>query len=112
MFVIALVGLGSKLFLNLGCSQVDVHGLPTLLDAFEQGRKEGRGVITGKTPISDAQSSPTNLGSSVSNHISVSAYFCISEPLQNRVTNANSIVWTILSFGEFFLLNTSYLRVQ
>jgi len=51
---ISTVGLSSKAFLRLGCASVTVKGLPTLLDALEDARRNERGILT------------------VTNHISVS----------------------------------------
>lgn len=47
MLTVGAVGLASKLFLRLGCSEVHVNGLPILLDALKEENRRGQGIITG-----------------------------------------------------------------
>ncbi|KAG8905673.1 hypothetical protein FRB99_008446 [Tulasnella sp. 403] len=52
MLTVGAIGLASKLFLRLGCSEVNVNGLPTLLDALKEENRRGRGIITVANHIS------------------------------------------------------------
>lgn len=47
MLTVGAVGLTSKLFLRVGCSEVHVNGLPILLDALKEENRQGQGIITG-----------------------------------------------------------------
>jgi hypothetical protein len=69
---VTTIGLACKAFLNLGfCSSVSVKGLHNLLDALsDEERKQGKGVVTGKSPIYTVSEAP-ELIVAVSNHISV-----------------------------------------
>ncbi|KAG9044394.1 hypothetical protein FS837_008219 [Tulasnella sp. UAMH 9824] len=52
MLTVGAVGLASKLFLRLGCSEVHVNGLPILLDALKEENRQGQGIITVANHIS------------------------------------------------------------
>lgn len=77
MLTVGAVGLSSKLFLNLGCKEVTVIGLPILVDALEESRRTGRGLITGawvswpQEGLGQNHHSCTQLSFIVANHISV-----------------------------------------
>ncbi|KAG8935279.1 hypothetical protein FRC01_003029 [Tulasnella sp. 417] len=52
MLTVGAVGLASKLFLRLGCSEVHVNGLPILLEALKEENRQGQGIITVANHIS------------------------------------------------------------
>ncbi|KAG8990034.1 hypothetical protein FRB90_001962 [Tulasnella sp. 427] len=94
MLTVGAVGLASKLFLRLGCSEVHVNGLPILLDALREENRKGQGIIT------------------VTNHISVCddpavwgvlpwrSYF--SSRTTRWTLGASDIMFTNPVFSQFF----------
>ncbi|CAE6337612.1 unnamed protein product [Rhizoctonia solani] len=92
---IASIALGSKIFLNIGCASVKVHGLQYLLKALDEAGRSDRGIIT------------------VSNHISVvddplvwgalPVRQCILSPRNMRWTlGASDIMFTNPFYNWFF----------